>query len=91
MDSKGEWRLSLAHDLIFSSSQRGEQSTLVKGKGISPAKNNLLNLAPIAELSEKQARAIIEETRQALSSWEKLATEHGVSRENIRVIQKHIG
>ena len=90
MDFRGEWRLSPAYDLTFSSGPGGEQSTMIKGEAKNPGEKDLLALAPIADLSEKEAKEIIAITREALNSWTRLAIDHGVSKERISRIQKHI-
>ena len=90
MDEKGEWKLSPAYDLTFSSGPRGEQSTMVIGEGKSPSVDHLIKLGHEAKLSKAHIIEIIDKTKTALASWEVLATEYGVSTNNIRLISKHI-
>lgn len=42
MDETGEWKLSPAYDLTFSSGPNGEQSTMVMGQGRNPTRKNLI-------------------------------------------------
>jgi len=86
MDATGEWRLSPAYDLTFSSGPGGEQSTTVMGEGKTPAREHLLSLAAEAGLKPGLAEEIIDQTRASISSWPQLAKEYGVSRENINLI-----
>ena len=90
MDAKGEWKLSPAYDLTFSSGPRGEQSTMVMGEGRNPSVNHLIKLGHEAKLSKVRITEIIDKTQTALASWEVLASEYGVSENNIRLIGKSI-
>lgn len=90
MDEKGEWKLSPAYDLTFSSGPRGHQSTMVMGEGKSPSIAHLLKLAEEANLSQSKVREIIEQTQNALSQWEGLAAEYGVSKANRKQISSRI-
>ncbi len=90
MDKKGEWKLSPAYDLTFSSGPRGEQSTMVMGEGKNPTTEHLIKLGYEAKLSKIRINEIIDKTKTALENWEVLAKEHGVSKNNIRLISKHL-
>ncbi len=90
MDAKGEWKLSPAYDLTFSSGPRGEQSTMVMGEGRNPSVDHLVRLGNEAKLSKARIVEIIDQTQTALTSWEDLASEYGVSANNIRLISKNI-
>ncbi|MES2677543.1 MAG: type II toxin-antitoxin system HipA family toxin [Pseudomonadota bacterium] len=90
MDEKGEWKLSPAYDLTFSSGPRGEQSTMVMGEGRNPGIDHLIKLGYETKLSKVRITEIIDQTQTALASWEVLANEYGVSANNIRLIGKHI-
>lgn len=86
MDEAGEWKLSPAYDLTFSSGPRGEQSTLVMGEGRNPGRADLVKLGLEAKLPGNTIDAIVEQTRFALSKWTQLARQYGVSRSNIDLI-----
>lgn len=88
MDEKGEWKLSPAYDLTFSSGVRGEQSTMVMGEGKTPGVEHLAKLGAEALLPKAKAKEIIEQTKSALSGWRKLAKEYEVSRANISLIER---
>lgn len=90
MDAKGDWKLSPAYDLTFSSGPNGEQSTMVMGEGKNPRIDHLIKLGLEAKLSKTRITEIIEQTRSSLADWEALAKEYGVSKENIRLIKKYI-
>ena len=79
MDETGQWRLSPAYDLTFSSGPGGEQSTMVMGEGKNPAIDHLLKLALLADLSEQEANEIIKQVRNALNQWHTLAKQADVT------------
>ncbi|NBV06555.1 MAG: type II toxin-antitoxin system HipA family toxin [Proteobacteria bacterium] len=90
MNQKGEWKLSPAYDLTFSSGPCGEQSTMVMGEGRNPSIDHLVKLGQKAKIAKNRITEIIDQTQTALSNWEILAKEHGVSADNISLIGKHI-
>jgi serine/threonine-protein kinase HipA len=90
MDKKGEWRVSPAYDLTFSSGPRGEQSTMVMGEGKSPSIEHLKALGLDAKISQKKIDDIISQTLDALSEWETLAKSYGISSANIHLIKDRI-
>ena len=90
MDATGEWRLSPAYDLTFSSGPNGEQSTTVMGEGKSPSLSHLIKLGLEAKLPQSTIDAAIEQTRTALGRWRSLAAEFGVGKANMALIEKRI-
>ena len=90
MDAQGQWKLSPAYDLTFSSGPRGEQSTMVMGEGRNPNVKHLLKLAEEAKLKKGRAAEIIEATKASLVKWPKLAKQYGISDVNIKLIQQKL-
>lgn len=90
MDKTGEWKLSPAYDLTFSSGPRGHQSMLVMGEGQAPSVDHLLQLGAEANLKTAQIHQILERTKHALNQWETLAKNYGVSDTNIKLIKSRI-
>jgi len=90
MDKDGQWKLSPAYDLTFSSGPRGEQSTMVMGEGRKPNANHLLKLADEAKIKKDRATEIIDATKFSLSKWRPLAKKYGVSDTNIKLMQSKI-
>lgn len=86
MNAKGEWRLSPAYDLTFSSGPGGEQTTTVMGQGKAPSIADLTKLGEVAGLPKADVRAIIERTREAVRAWPELAARHGVTKSQIKLI-----
>ena len=87
MDNEGQWALSPAYDLTFSSGPRGEQSTMVMGEGRNPNVDHLMKLAEEANIKQDRAIEIIDATRASLAKWPELAKKYGVSDANIKLIQ----
>lgn len=90
MDAEGQWKLSPAYDLTFSSGIRGEQSTMVMGEGRNPGVEHLMRLGNEANLSKTCIKEIVERTRTALADWKKLAKEHGVALSSLSLIAERI-
>lgn len=86
MNETGEWRLSPAYDLTFSSGPGGEQSTMVMGEGKSPGLSHLRALGEAAGIQKSQTDNIINQARTALGEWPSLAKEYGVRTRNIRLV-----
>ncbi len=90
MDRAGEWKLSPAYDLTFSSGPRGEQSTMVMGQGQNPSISDLVKLGLEVNLPKQTINDILDQTKTALTKWKSLAKEHGVSQANIDLIAEKI-
>jgi serine/threonine-protein kinase HipA len=86
MNAKGEWRLSPAYDLTFSSGSGAEQTTTVMGQGKAPSIADLKKLGGFAGLSMADVQAIIGSTRDAVCEWPELAAQHGVTKPQIKLI-----
>jgi serine/threonine-protein kinase HipA len=79
-DSTGEWTLSPAYDLLHSPGPGGEHSTTLAGEGRSPRRSHMLHLAERVGVSERDAVAIIDEVRSAVSHWSRQAARADVSK-----------
>lgn len=90
MDKAGNWSVSPAYDLTFSSGPGGEQSTLVAGEGKAPAAPHLLKLGQEADLSKQHVESIIDQTRDALNGWRTLAKNNGVRPANLKLIASRL-
>lgn len=90
MDSSGQWTLSPAYDLTFSSGPNGEQSMMVMGDGKNPTEKNLIKLGKSIKLDDGFIVEVIDQTRIALRNWTSLATEYGISKSNISLIEKRL-
>jgi serine/threonine-protein kinase HipA len=90
MSEAGEWSLSPAYDLTFSSGPRGEQSTMVMGEGKNPGTEHLIKLGLEAKLGQELINTIIDRAKSALGQWRVLAKKYGVSQANIELIDKKI-
>ena len=75
----GEWSLSPAFDLTFSSGVNGQHNMTVAGSGM-PGTRELLALASSAGLPEERGRQILAEVSSAVKRWPKFAMGTGVSK-----------
>ncbi len=90
MDRNGEWKLSPAYDLTFSSGPNGEQSTMVMGEGRKPTVPLLKNLGLAAGLSNRFMRDAIEQTQSALQKWFELVNTFDISGNNADFIGRNL-
>lgn len=79
MDQQGNWTVSPAYDLTFSSGPAGEHSTMIMGEGKNPTKKHLLKLAGTLGIKQDKALEIIHQVLSATQKWDSFATEVGVS------------
>ena len=73
------WRLAPAFDLNPAREMR-EHATAVNGRTISPTAVDVLDVRSFFGLSERQARAIIDQVAGALEGWRALAAAVGIDR-----------
>ena len=90
MDKNGQWHLSPAYDLTFSSGPGGEHCTMMMGEGKNPRLSHLLKFAEVGNIKKQKALQIIDEVKAAVLRWEKYAKEVGVSSISLSMIQKNI-
>ena len=90
MDQTGNWRLSPAYDITFSSGPGGEQSTMVFGEGLNPTVEHLVKLGEAAGIIKSRIFGIINQTRSSLDTWPATASQFGVQARNIKLIQQKL-
>ena len=88
MNEFGEWKLSPAYDLTYSNGPGGEQSTMVMGEGRNITIEHLVKLGLEAKISKELIDQIIEKTAESLSKWIRLSKDYGVSKSNIKLINR---
>ncbi len=88
MDAKGNWSFAPVYDLTFSNSAYGIHSTMVAGESKNPGRKHLLELGK--HFGIKKPEFILEEVQDAVSHWDLIAKECGVSQNAIITIQKAI-
>ena len=79
MDETGNWTVSPAYDLTFSSGPAGEHSTMIMGEGKNPTKKHLLNLALTIGIKQDKALEIIDQVLATTTKWDNFAGKAGVS------------
>lgn len=85
MDGKGEWRFAPAYDLTFSNSSYGLHSTTIAGESKTPTIENLNKLAN--HFGVKNAFSIFDEVKNALTQFENIGVNIGVSKNTILLIK----
>ena len=92
MDRKGDWRLSPAYDVSWAYNPEGEWTSRhqmsINGKWDSITRKDLLEVAH--KMNIKHADAIIDSVRDAVSGWEKTASECDVPKETVRQIEQSL-
>ena len=69
MDEQGNWTVSPAYDLTFSSGPVGEHSTMIMGEGKNPTKKHLLKLASVCNIKQDRALEIIDQVLAVTEKW----------------------
>jgi serine/threonine-protein kinase HipA len=90
MTDGGEWELAPAYDLVFAPGPGGEHTMTVAGEGRAPGRSHLLRLAPAAEISRREAEAILEEVASAVSGWRRHAHAAGVGPRTAKAVEAAI-
>jgi serine/threonine-protein kinase HipA len=85
MNTKGEWQFAPAYDLTFSYSGFGYHSTMIAGESKNPGRKELMRLA--AHFGLKNAGSIIEEVQEAISHWNTIANQYGITKETRNIVQ----
>lgn len=90
MDKSGQWRLSPAYDVTFAYNPNGlwtsgHQMT-VNGKRRNITEADFESCRRIGNLSSREERSIIQDTKTALSKWETIARDNGLSDERVNGI-----
>ncbi len=88
MNSDGDWTLSPAYDLTFSSGPGGEQTTTVMGEGRAPGVAHLKALARKAGIAN--ADAIIDQTQAALADWDRHARAYEIPAPSQHLISQRL-
>ncbi len=79
MEESGDWRLAPAYDLTYAAGPGGEHYLDVEGEGRRPTRAHIEQLAKRHGLTDKQTKVAIDEVRAAISDWEAVAKQAGVS------------
>lgn len=91
MTEDGGWELAPAYDLVFAPGPGGEHTMTVAGEGRAPGRSDLLKLAGLAGIPDRDAQTILDEVASAVASWRSQAREAGVGARTVKVIEKALG
>ncbi|MEI6267699.1 MAG: type II toxin-antitoxin system HipA family toxin [Methylococcaceae bacterium] len=89
MNGKGIWRLSPAYDITFNYCQGGEQSMSINGYGKNIPEQTFYKLGALCDLDIHNVRQVFSDTFEALSQWQVLADDLGISPQNRNDIQEN--
>lgn len=90
MSPKGHWALAPFYDLTYSMGPNGEHSLLVAGEGKNPGLTHILQEAKNIGINQKRAYVIYQRVAEAVSQWNTLAKQMGVSSKTRLSIQKSL-
>ncbi|MAZ77566.1 MAG: phosphatidylinositol kinase [Legionellaceae bacterium] len=90
INADGQWQLTPAYDLTFSSGPGGEQSTMVMGKGKHITHDDLIELALSASINKQEAQTMLDNVLSARAQWKKLASKAGVSSKSAQAIERRL-
>ena len=79
MDERGQWRRAPAYDLTYSAGPDGEHYLDVEGEGKNPSREQVRALGRRHGLPDRLIETIVDEVRAAVSTWERFASEAGVT------------
>jgi len=89
-DTTGDWSLSPAYDLLYTPGPGGEHTMTLAGEGRNPGRSHMLRLAKQADVSRREATAIIDDVQAAVAHWSDHATEAGVTKDTAQQIAKSL-
>jgi len=89
-DTTGEWSLTPAYDLLFTTGPGGEHTMTVAGEGRSPGLPHMRRLAEEAGVSYKEFSSIVGHVRAAVSRWSDHAERAGVTKTSAEDIAKSL-
>ncbi len=90
MNHQGEWSLSPAYDLIYSSGPGGEHSMTISGEGKAPTKAHVTKLGDNHGIKKKMIDNIVEQVSDAVNRFQIHAQTAGVSKSTGNKIVAHI-
>ena len=94
MDRNGEWTLAPAYDMCYAYNPFGDWTSAhqmsINGKRRDIGLDDLLAIAPQANLRERKARQIIDQVRAAVEFWPTFAAEAEVSDEFATKISQNV-
>jgi serine/threonine-protein kinase HipA len=82
-DKSGNWSVTPAYDLTFSKGPGGEHTMTLVGEGRNPRREQMLQLAKQASISNREANGIIDEVRAVRDRFGEFAKRAGVLKKDI--------
>jgi serine/threonine-protein kinase HipA len=88
MNEKGDWKFAPAYDLTFSQSSYGFHSTTIAGESKNPSLDHLNKLAK--HFGVKNSNKIFESVKDAVSQFENIGKNIGITKASTELIKKHL-
>jgi serine/threonine-protein kinase HipA len=88
MNEKGDWKFAPAYDLTFSQSSYGFHSTTIAGESKNPSLDHLNKLAK--HFGVKNSNQIFESVKDAVSQFENIGKNIGITKASTELIKKHL-
>lgn len=89
MDTQGQWRLSPAYDVVYSPGAAGWHTMDINGER-DPGSKALLQLAQEHGIKKKVALTVIDQVRDAVNQWSRLAQEYELDDQTTHQIQERL-
>jgi serine/threonine-protein kinase HipA len=86
----GDWSLTPAYDLLYTPGPGGEHTMSLAGEGKNPGRSHMLRLAEQADVSNREATALIDEVQASVARWKDHAAQVGVSQASIQQIAQSL-
>jgi serine/threonine-protein kinase HipA len=86
----GEWTLAPAYDLTLSGGPNGEHYLAVNGKGKNITLDDIHAVARGASIKDARARAIVDDVRDAITTFPQIASTYGVTSATINAFKRQV-
>lgn len=90
MSEAGEWSISPAYDVTFSTGPAGEHALDIGGEGRKPGIKNIQAVADDVGVARNRADEIIDRVRASVNRWPEFAAFSGISNAMTADIDKHL-
>jgi serine/threonine-protein kinase HipA len=90
MADNGQWSMSPAYDVTFSSGPGGEHALDVDGEGRNPERGHILAVAKNVGVNQRTASETIERVKAAVDQWPRFASGRDVSRRMALTIDRQL-
>ena len=90
MDEGGDWKVSPAYDLTFSSGPMGQHCTTLLGEGEDPRIEDIFKLGQMVSIKKDRCQEIFDEVRMGVGKWAEIGDECQLGKESLKMIDSII-